>query len=258
MNLCHKSRIRCASVRKGVPLRKTRSHRSSIVGAVPMWRPKISLASFCLLCSGAMLGVPATESGAIEVSPTDAQVEQAVEQGLRAAKDRVLPNRLYAWFGSDEELRPKGFLMTKMNGLTVMASHFGLRGETPSKTEIRRILAEETMLVSVTIFGEIRTFADNCYIVLKQGEKLVKPLKVRFDGVAQRTKSGPRLRATRPRSSAPFGMTRSTRMRRPRSWCFQAKGKRSCSTWSFLIFHRDIAGFSPNQEKRVFQPCVPQ
>ena len=132
------------------------------------------------------------ESRAIEVSPTSAQVEQAVAQGLRAAKDRVLPNRLYTWFGSEEELRPKGFLMTKMNGLTVMASHFGLRGETPSETEIRRILAEETMLVSVTIFGETPTFADNSYLVLKQGEKLVKPLKVRFDGVAQRTKVWPK------------------------------------------------------------------
>ena len=119
------------------------------------------------------------------------QVEQAVKQGLQAAKDRVLPNRLYAWFGSHEELRPKGFLMTKMNGLTVMASHFGLRGETPSETEIQRILAEETMLVSVTIFGETPAFADNSYMVLKQGKKLVKPRNVRFDGVAQRTKVWP-------------------------------------------------------------------
>jgi len=138
------------------------------------------------------LGVSATESLAIEVSPTNVQIEQAVEQGLRAAKDRVLPNQLYAWFGSDEELRPKGFLMTKMNGLTVLASHFGLRGEMPSETEIRRILAGETMLVSVTIFGETPTFADDSYIVLRQGEKLVKPLKVRFDGVAQRTKVWPK------------------------------------------------------------------
>ena len=157
-----------------------------------MWRPNMSLVGFCLFCIGAGLGVPAMESRAIEVSPTNVQVEQAVEQGLRAAKDRVLPNRLYTWFGSDQELRPKGFLMTKMNGLAVMASHFGLRGETPSETEIHRILVEETMFVSVTIFGEIPTFADNSYIVLKQGEKLVKPLKVRFDGVAQRTKAWPK------------------------------------------------------------------
>ena len=103
----------------------------------------MSLAGFCLFCIGAGLGVPAMESRAIEVSPTNVQVDQAVKQGLRAAKDRVLPNRLYTWFGSDRELRPKGFLMTKMSGLTVMASHFGLRGETPSETEIQRILAEE-------------------------------------------------------------------------------------------------------------------
>ena len=190
MNLCHKSRIRFAPANKGVTLPKSRFR--SVVGAVPGWRPKMFLAGFCLFCIGVALGIPATESRAIEVSPTTVQVEQAVEQGLRAAKDRVLPNRLYAWFGSDEELRPKGFLMTKMNGLTVMASHFGLRGETPSETEIRRILAEETMLVSVTIFGETRTFADNSYIVLKQGEKLIKPLNVRFDGLAQRTKVWPK------------------------------------------------------------------
>ena len=152
----------------------------------------MSLVGFCLFCLAGGLGVPAMESRAIEVSPTNVQVEQAVKQGLRAAKDRVLPNRLYTWFGSDEELRPKGFLMTKMNGLTVMASHFGLRGETPSETEIQRILAEETMLVSVTIFGETPAFADNSYLVLKQGEKLVKPLKVRFDGVAQRTTVWPK------------------------------------------------------------------
>ena len=157
-----------------------------------MWRPTMSLVGFCLLCIGGGLGIPAMESRAIEMSPTKVQIEQAVKQGRRAAKDRVLPNRLYTWFGSDRELRPKGFLMTKMNGLAVMASHFGLRGETPSETEIQRILAEETMLVSVTIFGETPTFAANSYIVLKQGEKLVKPLNVRFDGVAQRTKVWPK------------------------------------------------------------------
>ena len=120
------------------------------------------------------------------------QIDRAVKQGLETAQARVLPNRLYAWFGSDQELRPKGFLMTKMNGLSVMASHFGLRGETPSEAEIQRILAEETMLVSVTIFGETPTFADKSYIVLKQWEKLVKPIKVRFDGVAHRTHVWPK------------------------------------------------------------------
>ena len=190
MNLCHKSRIWFAAANKGVTLPKSRFH--SVVGAVPVWRPKISLAGFCLFCVVGTLGIPATESRAIEVSPTTVQVKQAVEQGLRAAKDRVLPNRLYTWFGSDRELRPKGFLMTKINGLTVMASHFGLRGETPSETEIKRILAEETMLVNVMIFGETPTFADDSYMVLKQGEKLIKPFKVRFDGVAQRTKVWPK------------------------------------------------------------------
>lgn len=129
---------------------------------------------------------------AIELSPTEVQIELAVEQGLQAAAKRTPPNLLYDWFGSDDGLEPKGFLMTKMNGLVVMASHFGLRGEKPTKTEIKRILAEETMLVSVTLFGPTPKFAKDSYIVLKQAEKLVKPAKVRFDAIAQRTHSWPK------------------------------------------------------------------
>ena len=148
----------------------------------------MSLVGLCLVGG---LGIPFMDSWAIEVSPTQAQIDQAVEQGLETAKARVLPKRLYAWFGSDQDLRPQGFLTTKMNGLTVMASHFGLRGETPSKMEIQRILAEETMLVSVMLFGRTPTFAAKSYIVLKQGKELVKPIKVRVDGVAHRTRAWP-------------------------------------------------------------------
>lgn len=138
------------------------------------------------------------ESRAIELSPTKSQINAAVKKGLQAAKDRVPPNQLYTWFGSEKIFQPKGFLMTRMNGLTVMASHFGLRGEEPSDAEIARILTEETMLVSVTLFGRTPTFAKDSYLVLKQGEKLVKPVHVRFDGVAHRTTiwpSAPRYKA---------------------------------------------------------------
>ena len=140
----------------------------------------------------ASLGFSPLESWAIELSPTKAQIDQAVDQGLMAAKKRVPPNQLYAWFGSEQELEPKGFLMTKMNGLVVMASHFGLRREEPSGLEIDRIVSEKTMLVSVTIFGPTPTFAKDSYIVLKQENKLVKPVKVRFDGVAHRTRVWPK------------------------------------------------------------------
>lgn len=149
------------------------------------WGMVTGVAVLAVLCGHSL------ESRAIELSPTKAQIKTAVEHGLQAARDRVPPNRLYTWFGSDREFEPKGFLMTKMNGLTVMASHFGLRGEEPSAAEIERVLTEQTMLVSVTIFGRTRTFAKDSYIVLKQGEKLVKPVNVRFDGVAHRTNVWP-------------------------------------------------------------------
>ena len=100
-------------------------------------RPHILLA-LALIC----LSLFPSDSLAIEIVPTKDQIEQAVEQGLKAAQEHVPPNQLYAWFGSDHELESKGFLMTKMNGLVVMASHFGLRGEVPSAPDVDRILAE--------------------------------------------------------------------------------------------------------------------
>ena len=145
---------------------------------------KTYLILFLVLCgSGA--------AWAIELSPTQGQIQHALQEGRVAAQARVLPNELYAWFGSVEEFEPKGFLMTKMNGLTVLAAHFALRGEEPSQGEVARILDEESMLVSVILFGTTPTFAKYSYLVLKQSEKLVKPVKVRFDGVANRTSMWP-------------------------------------------------------------------
>jgi len=139
----------------------------------------------------AALSVFSLESWAIELAPSQAQIDHAVEQGLKAAHDGMPPNRLYAWFGSDEELKPKGFLMTKVSGLTVLASHFGLRGAQPSNQDIQRILNEETMLVSITFYGDTSTFAKDSYVVLEQGDRLIKPVTVRFDAVAHRTVKWP-------------------------------------------------------------------
>ena len=129
---------------------------------------------------------------AIEMRPTAADVAGALEQGRAAAKDRVPPDQLYAWFGSPDSLEPRGFVMTKLVGLRVMAAHFALRGEHPSEAEIQRILEEPSLLVSVTIFGNGPAFAVESYLVLVQGERIIKPHTVRFDGRAQRTTVWPR------------------------------------------------------------------
>lgn len=142
---------------------------------------------------------------AIESEPTKEQIMRAVKQGLKAAQDRIPPNRLHTWFGSDREFEPKGFLMTKMNGLTVMASHFGLRGEQPTQTDIDRIVAEEELLVAVYLFGNAPTFATDSYIVLKQGERLIKPRRVRFDAIATRTALWPETPGYRAKVLGYFG-----------------------------------------------------
>jgi hypothetical protein len=141
---------------------------------------------------------------AIEVRPQPAQIEQALERGKRAATLRTPPDQLYAWFGSTHELEPKGFLMTKMVGLTVMSAHFALRGATPGEMEIRQILDESTLLVSVTIFGNRPDFARDCYLLLVQDTRTIKPVKVRFDGQAARTAVWPNSPAYKAKVVASF------------------------------------------------------
>lgn len=143
-----------------------------------------------VIAAGFTLAVIVMQPGwgaAIEIHPSQAQITAALERGKSAAHARIPPDRLYVWFGSPDDLEPKGFLMTKMAGLSVMSAHFALRGQTPSEEEIRQVLEDRSLLVSVTIFGQRPDFAIDSYVVLVQGERIIKPVRVRFDGRAART-----------------------------------------------------------------------
>lgn len=139
---------------------------------------------------GWMLVWPAS-SGAIEAAPTPEHVRVALERGQAAAKARTPPTELYARFGGASKWEPRGFLMTKLSGLTVMAAHFALRSEQPTEADIRQILDEKAMLVSATIYGDRPAFARESYLVMTQGARTIKPVTVRFDGEAQRTSVWP-------------------------------------------------------------------
>ena len=144
---------------------------------------------------------------AIVLDPTPAQVESAIQRGRAAAEARTPPDQLYAWFGSTDDLSPRGFVMTKMVGLTVMSAHFALRSQTPGETDIRQILDETSLLVSAVIFGADPRFAVDSYMVLVQGERTIKPLRVRFDGMAARTPVWPQSPAYRAKVVGSFPYT---------------------------------------------------
>ncbi|MBI4400962.1 MAG: hypothetical protein HY581_04955 [Nitrospirae bacterium] len=141
---------------------------------------------------------------AIEDHPTQSQIEAALARGKAAAAARIPPDRLYAWFGSANKLEPRGFLMTKMAGLTVMSAHFALRSETPAEADISQILEERSLLISVLIFGDRPNFAVDSYLLLAQGQRVIKPIKVRFDGHASRTSVWPNPPAYRAKVVASF------------------------------------------------------
>ncbi|HWF61766.1 MAG TPA: hypothetical protein VN666_15855 [Nitrospira sp.] len=143
-------------------------------------------------------------SAAIEVQPAQAQVQSALDRGKEAAAHRQAPETLYARFGSSDDLHPGGFLVTKLGGLSVMATHIALRGLEPSAADIAQVTEASTMLVSTVILGDSPSFAVNSYIVLDQGGRIVKPVTVRVDGQASRSSVWPKSPKFRAKVVATF------------------------------------------------------
>jgi len=154
------------------------------MGVAQVHRQRIMLLCVGIVALSALLHVPAH---AIEVHPTAKQIQTAIDQGNEAAKKGRPPDSFYVRFGVSDEVHPKVFLITKIGALSVMATHMALRGLRPSESDVTQILESQTMSVSTVIFGNTPNFAVDSYMVLEQGERVIKPLTVRFDAKADRS-----------------------------------------------------------------------
>ena len=130
---------------------------------------------------------PGSRSLAIEARPTGAQVRGAMEQGKQAASEHRSPEVFYVRFGSTGGTQPHGYLVTKLGGVSVMTTHMALHGLDPTESDIAHLLDNPTMLISTTIFGDHPSFAEQSYLVLDQGRRVIKPITVRADGQADRS-----------------------------------------------------------------------
>ena len=146
----------------------------------------------------------ANQAVAIESSPTADQIQAAIQRGKEAAEQRRSPDQLHTSFGSPDDLKPRGFLMTKLGGMLVMASHLALRSVTPSEQDIAQVLDNKHLLVNVVIFGDRPNFALDSYVVMEQGGQTVKPVNVRFDARAERSSVWPQTPAYRAKVVALF------------------------------------------------------
>lgn len=126
-------------------------------------------------------------SAAIELRPTNADIQQAIARGKTAAREQRRPDVFHVTFGSADAVHPGGFLLTKLGSLSVMAAHMALRGTEPSQSDIDQLINAPTMLVSTVIFGDTPSFAVDSYMVLEQGGNIIKPATVRVDGLADRS-----------------------------------------------------------------------
>ncbi|MCC2640967.1 MAG: hypothetical protein K0S45_1380 [Nitrospira sp.] len=158
--------------------------------------------------AGLMLAVAgwsaAVPSDAIEVQPTAEQIEATIERGKEAARQRASPDQLHTWFGATEDLAPRGFIMTKLGSLLVMANHLSLRDQSPTEQDISQVLANEQLLINVVLYGDRVNFAADSYMLLEQAGRTVKPATVRFDARGERTARWPQQPAYRAKVIAQF------------------------------------------------------
>ena len=145
-----------------------------------------------------------TQARAIEIQPTAEQIRNTVEQGKTAARQRLSPDQLHTSFGSKEDLAPRGFIMTKLGSLLVMANHLALRELSPTEQDIAQVMANELLLVNVVIYGDRVNFAADSYVVMEQAGRTVKPASVRFDARGDRTVVWPQQPAYRAKVIAQF------------------------------------------------------
>jgi hypothetical protein len=143
-----------------------------------------------IIAGAAMMAGPSSVWG-IEIQPSPEQIRAALDRGAEAGKQHSPPDSLYTRFGATDDLHPSGFLVTKLGGLSVLATHTALRGQEPSEAEVAQVLDSKTMLVSATIFGNVPNFAVDSYMVFDQVGKTIKPVTVRFDGTANRSAAWP-------------------------------------------------------------------
>lgn len=140
----------------------------------------------------------------IVAAPTQEQVDAAVQKGRDFAPQGLAPDRLFEWFGPADDLQPRGFVLSKLVGLRVMAAHFALRSAPLTDEDIRQVVSSPSMTITTFIFGDHPNFAVNTYVVMDQGGKAVKPINVRFDAAAARSTSWPRSPAYRAKVVATF------------------------------------------------------
>jgi len=182
-------------------------------------------------------GFPPVSVHAIEVHPTAEQIQAALDRGKEAARRQSSPDTFYVRFGAVDKLHSSGFMITKLGGLSVMATHMALRGILPGQTDVAQILEGQSMLVSTVIFGNVPNFALDSYMVFDQGGKTVKPVTVRFDGVANRSAVWPEHPRYKAKVVASFNYTDFDPNAKTTITVFPANGGESSFSVDFSQIH---------------------
>ena len=90
---------------------------------------------------------------------------------------------------------------------SLIEHHITIHREVGDIPDVTQVLEGQAMLVSTVIFGNVPNFAVDSYMVFDQGGTTIKPVTVRFDGIATRSAAWPESPRFKAKVIASFNYT---------------------------------------------------
>jgi len=122
----------------------------------------------------------------IKVNLTEEEIKEAIDWGKKNkdSPQNVFPPWVFGKFGKYDE---NGTIFTKTCYLTCLGFFSAREYKSPDTSEVESFLSRDVLGITITTFGSKADLLKKYRIVLKQGEKFIKPKKTTRRKVADPT-----------------------------------------------------------------------
>jgi len=145
----------------------------------------------------------AVYSGGIKVNLTEEEVQEAINWGAENKDSFEVLIRPYV-FGVLEAYEESGYIGTKFYYLAFLGYLSARKYKSPERAEVQTVLSAKVLPISISTYGDKIDFAKDYHMVLKQGEKVIQPVKVKAPELAEMTARFPESPLFRATMSADF------------------------------------------------------
>ena len=113
----------------------------------------------------------------IKINLTEEEIKNAIDWGAKNKASPVKIIKSYS-FGKLKLYEDFGLILTKFMYLAKLSAMCAKHYDRFDKTLIKKVLNIDTLDIMITTYGSRENFLENSNIVLKQGKKIIRPIKI--------------------------------------------------------------------------------